>query len=174
MPRSACSPGWRFRCRRRWPPRRLMAPRVIPGGRPAAPRSISGLKVVNRPKRAKNVILLVGDGMGIATITAARMFDGQRPVDGRKPSTGEENVLSLRSHALFGAGQDLQHQRPGGGQRRHRFSALNTGVKTRIGVINFGESQFADACKTPQLLPKTFAERAKQQGMAVGIVTTTR
>jgi alkaline phosphatase len=52
------------------------------------------LKVVNRPKRAKNVILMVGDGMGIATITAARIFDGQRPMDGRPPAPGEENVLA--------------------------------------------------------------------------------
>ena len=28
-------------------------------------------------ERAKNVILFVGDGMGIATVTAARIFDGQ-------------------------------------------------------------------------------------------------
>jgi alkaline phosphatase len=29
------------------------------------------------PTRAKNVILFVGDGMGIATITAARIYAGQ-------------------------------------------------------------------------------------------------
>ena len=52
------------------------------------------LKVVNRPKRAKNVILMVGDGMGISTLTAARIFDGQHPIDGRAPSTGEENNLA--------------------------------------------------------------------------------
>ena len=28
--------------------------------------------------RAKNVILFVGDGMGISTVTAARIFDGQQ------------------------------------------------------------------------------------------------
>ncbi len=33
--------------------------------------------------RAKNVILFVGDGMGISTVTAARIFEGQqRGVDG--------------------------------------------------------------------------------------------
>ena len=34
--------------------------------------------------RAKNVILIVGDGMGFSTVTAARIFEGQqRGVDGR-------------------------------------------------------------------------------------------
>jgi alkaline phosphatase len=131
------------------------------------------LAVVNRPKRAKNVILMVGDGMGISTITAARIFDGQRPIDGRKPSTGEENVLSFETMpntALVKTyNTDAQV-----GDSAGTASALNTGVKTRIGVINFGESQFADACRTPELLPRTFAERAKARGMAVGIVTTTR
>src|SRR5262245_10747064 len=41
-------------------------------------------------RRAKNVILFVGDGMGISTITAARILEGQ--LNG-KP--GEENRLSF-------------------------------------------------------------------------------
>lgn len=32
----------------------------------------------NKREKAKNVIFLVGDGMGITTITAARIFKGQR------------------------------------------------------------------------------------------------
>ncbi len=41
--------------------------------------------------RAKNVILFVGDGMGISTITAARIFEGQR-----RGVDGESNSLSFR------------------------------------------------------------------------------
>jgi len=40
------------------------------------------------PKKAKNIILFVGDGMGVSTITAARILDGQI-----RGETGEENVL---------------------------------------------------------------------------------
>src|SRR5678816_3269920 len=40
--------------------------------------------------RARNVILFIGDGMGISTITAARILEGQR--QGR---SGEENHLSF-------------------------------------------------------------------------------
>lgn len=32
----------------------------------------------NKRERAKNVIFLVGDGMGVTTLTAARIFKGQR------------------------------------------------------------------------------------------------
>ena len=40
--------------------------------------------------KARNVILFVGDGMGIATVTATRILDGQR-----RGGSGEENVLSF-------------------------------------------------------------------------------
>src|SRR5690606_42107441 len=39
--------------------------------------------------KAKNVILFVGDGMGLPTVTAARILDGQR-----KGQPGEGNLLS--------------------------------------------------------------------------------
>lgn len=39
-------------------------------------------------RRAKNVIIFLGDGMGISTITAARIFKGQM-----KQKTGEEGQL---------------------------------------------------------------------------------
>ena len=40
--------------------------------------------------KAKNVILFIGDGMGISTITAARIYEGQK-----RGQTGEENSLSF-------------------------------------------------------------------------------
>jgi alkaline phosphatase len=131
------------------------------------------LKAVNRPKRAKNVILMVGDGMGISTITAGRIFDGQHPIDGRQPATGEENSLAwdrMANTALVKTYNTNAQVSDSAGTA----SALNTGVKTRIGVINLAENQGPEACRTPDRLPRTFAEIAKAQGLAVGIVTTTR
>ena len=44
------------------------------------------LKQTPNTNRAKNVILVVGDGMGFSTVTAARIFEGQqRGVDGESP-----------------------------------------------------------------------------------------
>jgi alkaline phosphatase len=51
---------------------------------------------------------------------------------------------------------------------------MNTGVKTRIGYINFTADQTDQDCGTPAKWPRTFAEMAKSQGMGVGVVTTTR
>ncbi len=131
------------------------------------------MKVVNRPKRAKNVILMVGDGMGVSTLTAARIFDGQHPIDGRKPGPGEENDLAwdrMANTALVKTYNTNAQVSDSAGTA----SAMNTGVKTRIGVINMGQDHGPEACKTPEKLPRSFAEIAKAQGMAVGIVSTTR
>ncbi len=131
------------------------------------------LKLVNRPKRAKNVILLVGDGMGVSTLTAARIFDGQHPIDGRTPGPGEENNLAwdrMANTALVKTYNSNAQVADSAGTA----SAMNTGVKTRIGVINFAADQGVEACKTPDKLPRTMAEIARAQGMGLGIVTTTR
>ncbi len=131
------------------------------------------LAAVNRPKHAKNVILMIGDGMGIATITAARIWDGQNPGDGTPRRSGEENSLAferLPHVALVKTYNSNAQVADSAGTA----SAMNTGVKTRIGVINFGQDQTATGCKTPALLPHTIADIAKARGMAVGVVTTTR
>ena len=131
------------------------------------------MAVVNRPKHAKNVILMIGDGMGIATITAARIYDGQNPGDGKPRRSGEENSLSFERlpHTALVKTYNSNAQVP---DSAGTASAMNTGVKTRIGTLGFGQNQLADACATPEKLPRTIAEIAKGQGMVVGVVTTTR
>lgn len=133
----------------------------------------SRARVVHRPRQAKNVVLMVGDGMGVSTVTAARIFDGQYPDDGSPKRTGEENVLSFETMehvALVKTyNTDAQVSDSAG-----TASALNTGVKTRIGYINFAAGQTAADCATPEKWPRTFADMAKAQGMAVGVVSTTR
>ena len=131
------------------------------------------LHVVNRPAHAKNVILMIGDGMGITTITAARIYDGQNPGNGQPRRSGEENSLAfehLPNVALVKTYNNNAQVPDSAGTA----SAMNTGVKTDIGVINFFAGQGPEACATPDKLPRTLAEIAKGQGMAVGVVTTTR
>lgn len=131
------------------------------------------LKVVHRPQRAKNVVLMIGDGMGVATVTAARIFDGQYPDDGKAKRTGEENTLSFEAlpHLALVKTYNTDAQV---GDSAGTASAMNTGVKTRIGYINFAADQTAEDCATPAKWPRTFADMAKAQGMGVGVVTTTR
>ena len=43
-----------------------------------------------RKRKAKNVILFIGDGMGVSTLTASRILEGQL-----RGESGEENRLSF-------------------------------------------------------------------------------
>lgn len=48
-------------------------------------------------KRARNVILFLGDGMSLATVTAARIYDGQQ-----NGHSGEEAQLSFEKFPTTG------------------------------------------------------------------------
>uniref|UniRef100_UPI000A846BF3 alkaline phosphatase n=1 Tax=Erythrobacter sp. CCH5-A1 TaxID=1768792 RepID=UPI000A846BF3 len=119
--------------------------------------------------RAKNVILFIGDGMGISTITAARIYDGQK-----RGETGEENQLSFEKFpnvALVKTYNTNAQVADSAGTA----SAMNTGLKTRIGVLGIGPEATRGVCSEAlaHSLP-TLGEQAKARGLAVGIVTTTR
>ena len=51
----------------------------------------------NQPRLAKNIILFIGDGMSIATVTAARILEGQN-----RGFSGEENFLSFGQFPFLG------------------------------------------------------------------------
>jgi alkaline phosphatase len=119
--------------------------------------------------RAKNVILFIGDGMGISTITAARIYDGQR-----RGETGEENSLSFEKFANVALVKtytvDAQVPDSAG-----TATAINSGVKTRIGLIGIGPEAEKGVCADALAHPlPLIGEEAKRRGLALGIVTTTR
>ena len=119
--------------------------------------------------KAKNVILFVGDGMGISTITAARILAGQQ-----QGQTGEENSLSFEKFdnvALVKTyNTDAQVADSAG-----TASALNTGTKTRIGVINTAPDVPRGDCAAAQgHMMETVAQEALDHGKAVGIISTAR
>ncbi len=127
------------------------------------------LKLSPNTKRAKNVILFVGDGMGISTLTAGRILEGQL-----RGENGEENLLSFEEFPYTALvktyNTDAQVADSAG-----TASALNTGSKTRIGVINTGPSQPNGVCagaKDNFLTP--LAYYAEKVGMSTGIVSTAR
>jgi alkaline phosphatase len=128
--------------------------------------------------RARNVILFIGDGMGMSTITAARIFEAQqraKQAGGSYPGFegGEENLLSfekLPARAMVKT-YNTNAQVP---DSAGTASAMTTGTKTRIGVLGLLPEQGPEACRTPEKLPKTLAELARARNMGVGVVTTTR
>ena len=118
--------------------------------------------------RAKNVILFVGDGMGIATVTAARILAGQRA---GKP--GEENRLSFETLPFTALSKtyntDFQVPDSAG-----TMTAMTTGVKTRMGVLGVDDTVArGDFAATAAGSVPTILEQAEDRGLWTGVVTTT-
>jgi len=120
-------------------------------------------------RKAKNVILFVGDGMGVATITAARIFDGQR-----KGRSGEENVLSFEAfpNVAFSKTYTVNSQVS---ESAATMTAIVTGVKTLEDMIALDERAIPSDWKSAAgARATTLLEMAEERGLATGIVTTTR
>lgn len=120
-------------------------------------------------RRARNVILFVGDGMGVSTLTAARIFDGQQ-----HGHPGEENVLSYETLpyvALSKTYNTNQQVADSAGT----MSAMMTGYKTLAGVISVNSNvRRADCGTTKAATVPTFLEQAESVGMATGVISTAR
>lgn len=125
------------------------------------------VKPVKRP--ARNVILFVGDGMDVTTVTAARIFDGQS-----RGEPGEENVLSFERfpHLALSKTYTTNAQTS---DSAGTMSAMVTGVKTKSGVISLTDAAEYDRCEGSEAARiATIGERAEIAGLSVGVVTTTR
>jgi alkaline phosphatase len=122
--------------------------------------------------RARNVILFVGDGMGISTLTAARILDGQLK---KSPYGGEENALSfekfpyLAHSKTYQANQQVPDSAP-------TMTAIVTGSKANDGMLSIapnvlGNDDFGPASDPANHL-ETILERAEKRGMWTGVVST--
>ena len=135
-------------------------------GREAVERALE-VKPIER--RAKNVILFVGDGMGISTVTAARILEGQL-----RGEAGEENHLAferLPYTALSKTYNTNQQTADSAGT----MTAMITGAKTKAGLISVGQEAIrGDAASAGGRELLTLLEKAEIAGKATGIVTTTR
>ena len=119
--------------------------------------------------KAKNVILFLGDGMGITTITASRILEGQM-----RGESGEENQLSFEkfpSVALsktYSANQQTSDSAP-------TMSAIMSGIKTDEGVLSVNQTVVHGDYKTVKgNETKTLLEMAEDGGKSTGVVTTAR
>ncbi|KKL09647.1 hypothetical protein LCGC14_2563760, partial [marine sediment metagenome] len=119
--------------------------------------------------KAKNVILFVGDGMGVSTLTAARILAGQQ-----QGALGEEGFLSFEefpySAQIKTYNVDAQTPDSAG-----TMTAMASGVKTDVGVVGVNESIERGNCSTVagnELITTT--ELAEIKGLATGIISTAR
>lgn len=120
-------------------------------------------------RRAKNVILFVGDGMGISTVTAARILAGQ--LQGK---SGEENQLTFEKlpYLALSKTYSVNQQTP---DSAPTMTAMVTGVKTNDGVLSVNQHVERGNCGQVQgNTLTTILEHAEKAGKATGIVTTAR
>lgn len=125
---------------------------------------------INR-KHARNVILFVGDGMGISTVTAARILEGQRAGgNGEDHRLAFETLPFLALSKTYSTTQQTSDSAP-------TATAMVAGIKTRDGAISVDETvdrNEQDATVIARHAVATILEQAEAHGLSTGIVTTTR
>ena len=115
------------------------------------------------------MILFVGDGMGITTLTAARILEGQL-----RGESGEENLLSFEQFPFaalsrtYSVNQQTSDSAP-------TMSAIITGLKTDEGIISVNQNVVYNDYKTVKGNEAvSLLELAEQAGKSTGVVTTAR
>ncbi len=136
-----------------------------------APVQSSGTVGVAGPQnsRAKNVILFIGDGMGVSTVTAARIYAGQK-----LGKMGEEHVLPFETfeNVALVKTYNTNAQVP---DSAGTATAMHSGVKTKIGMLGIGPGATSGDCASGagHELP-LLGEEVKRRGYALGIISTAR
>jgi alkaline phosphatase len=119
--------------------------------------------------RARNVILFIGDGMGVTTITAARIMAGQR-----KGVDGESYTLAMDTFPHTALSRTYSHDRQVSDSAA-TATAMTAGVKTRSGVVGLTSEQPLGQCAGADAnRAETLFEMAERVGMATGVVSTAR
>ena len=124
---------------------------------------------VQTASAAQNVILFVGDGMGVSTVTAIRILDGQQ-----KGMAGEENVLPFEHfpHVALAKTYQVNQQV---GESAGTATAIMSGQKTNAGFLGVSRDAIRRNCASARgnHLPSVL-ELSESAGKSTGIVTTTR
>lgn len=108
-------------------------------------------------KRAKNVILLLGDAGGVATLNAASIL-----------GHGEPQKLYIQSMPYIGL-SDTSTDSQWVSDSAAGMTAVVTGVKTQNGVISEGPETVRG--KTDGKPLKTILEYAEEHGLSTGVIT---
>ena len=118
----------------------------------------------HRTGKAKNIILFLGDGMGVSTVSATRVLS---------VGVGGDLVLDKMPNTALARTADADHITP---DSASTMSSIVSGIPANSGVFGFGPevefgdfNQDGDGPRTSTLL-----EQAKARGMRVGVVSTAR
>ncbi|XP_078338081.1 alkaline phosphatase-like [Crassostrea virginica] len=129
----------------------------------------TALKRTKNTNRANNVILFVGDGMGVSTVTAARIYNGQQ-----KGGSGEENVLEFEKFPNVGLSKTYLCDRQVADSAA-TATAMLAGVKANWYTVGLtSKAQKGDCIVPKEAEIETIIQQSKREGKSTGIVTTSR
>jgi len=119
--------------------------------------------------QSKNAVIFIGDGMGITTITAARIFEGQQlNIDGEQNSLSFEafqNVAFIKTYTTDGQIPDSAGT----------MTAIMSGRKTRSGVVGVGPKFAREDCDAvSEDSSPSLVEIAEDANLVTGLISTSR
>ena len=151
----------------------------------AAAEVLSAQKATRIDTKVKNVIFFVGDGMGVSTVTAARILQGQQPNligtgGSAASSSGEENFLSFERFPYLAHSKtySVNQQTP---DSAPTMTAMVSGIKINGDELAVDQTMThgtttADCMRTDLAAHslKTILEMAEDNGKSTGLVSTAR
>src|SRR4029079_1681111 len=117
----------------------------------------------------KNVILFIGDGMGVTTVTAARIYGGQKA-----GGDGATNRLAMEKLPYGGLSRTFSSDALVTDSAPSAVS-MTTGGKTRNGTLGMNQNVVPEDCaKSKGTDVTTIFEMAERASLSTGIVSTAR
>lgn len=135
----------------------------------SAHTAVSARKAARNPARAKNVILFVGDGMGVSSVTAGRIFAGQaKGLDGESYRLAMEQLPYSAMVKTYTHDSQVADSAP-------TAAAMTTGVKSANGTIGVTQAVTPGDCTTQAAnTADSLWEIAEDAGLATGVISTAR
>jgi alkaline phosphatase len=117
--------------------------------------------------KARNVIIFIGDGMGVSTLTAGRIFEGQQlGLDGESYVAQMDRLPHTALVKTYSHDAQVPDSAP-------TATAIVAGVKTKNGVIGVGPEAIENDCAaTAPFKVQSLFGMAEDRGLATGIVST--
>lgn len=119
--------------------------------------------------QAKNVILFVGDGMGISTITAGRIYAGQtRGLDGESYRLAMETLPHMALSKTYANDGQIADS-------ASTATAMTTGAKVNMRTLGItSDAPFGNCAAALDHGTDSLFELAEREGLATGVLSTAR
>ncbi|XP_076447098.1 alkaline phosphatase, tissue-nonspecific isozyme-like isoform X2 [Babylonia areolata] len=129
------------------------------------------MQVRQNNRVAKNVIMFLGDGLGISTVTAARIYKGQT-----ERRRGEETQLNFETFPYVALSKTYSADRQTSASASTAMACV-AGVKANFGTLGFDARVMRGNCSLvndASTHVTTMLDWSHAAGKSVGIVTNTR